>query len=150
MLRYPLLFFLCGLIKWASCQVCRVIRELSNHCICTACQRHLMRVLCEPSEWRFNVRFTLCQLVTSNEAIGGFACEWIWTPGTAGPFSSGLSYSFGLAQNHSLCCLGRVCLVFWEVGGITKICIWQKTACILYPFYFTLIEMLFFKSQDLK
>jgi len=50
-----------------------------------------MRVLCTPSEWRFNVRFTLCQLVTSNEAIGGFAGEWGRTPGTAGPLSSGFS-----------------------------------------------------------
>lgn len=62
-----------------------------------------MRVLCKPSEWRFNVRFTLCQLVTSNEAIGGFAGEWSRTPGTAGPLSSGFSQSFGLAQIHRLC-----------------------------------------------
>lgn len=100
-----------------------------------------MRVLCEPSEWSFNVRFTLCQLVTSNEAIGGFACEWMRTPGTAGPLSSGLSYSYDLAQNHSLCGLGRMCMVFGQVGGVTKICVWQKMAT-LYPFYFALIEML--------
>lgn len=32
-----------------------------------------MRVLRARREWRLNVRFTLCQLVTSNEAIGSFS-----------------------------------------------------------------------------